>query len=282
MAETDTPMPTINRDFFDQHGYVVARQVVPEDKCRAVIDLIFDFLGMDPNDPDDWYRPPLKPGGMTEIYQHQALWDCRQEPAVHAAFAELWGTERLWCSIDRVNFKPPRHAAHPEYDHHGFIHWDWDSTQRPIPFRLQGVLCLTDTGPEQGGFQCVPGIHRRLDEWAATQPPDRHPRQPDLAGLEVVPVPAEAGDLIIWHVATAHGNGHNVSDRPRLAQFISMYPARDHEEQRQKRIRDWREREPPGPPTFPGDPRRIEQTRYQTAELTELGRRLLGLEAWPD
>ena len=48
--------------------------------------------------------------------------------------------------------------------------------------RPEGVLALTDTATDQGGFQCVPGMHRGLEEWIKTQPPDRNPRVPDLSG----------------------------------------------------------------------------------------------------
>ena len=31
---------------------------------------------------------------------------------------------------------------------------------------------------------------------------------------------------------------------------------------------------------FPGDPRNWEQIKYETAELTDLGKKILGLETW--
>ncbi len=277
-------MPTlspVDHAFFAENGYVIVPHAVPPENLDAMIAAIWEFLGMDPSNSEDWYRPPLRPGGMIEIYQHQALWDNRQSPRVHQAFAEIFGTERLWVTIDRANMKPPRHPDHPEYDHKGFIHWDADTSRLPVPFGVQGVLYLTDTTADQGGFQCVPGMHLGLEEWVKTLPPDRDPRRPDLTGRTVVPVPGKAGDLLIWDRLLPHGNGHNVSDRPRLAQFISMHPARaEDEERRQERIRQWREHCPPGNKTFPGDPRRIEEEQGKAAELTPLGRKLLGLDPW--
>jgi len=99
--------------------------------------------------------------------------------------------------------------------------------------------------------------------------------------LEVKPIPGKAGDLLIWHWLLAHGNGRNVADRPRLAQYISMSPAReDNEEYRQDRIRKWQERLSPDGRAFPGDPRGLEQMHGKTAELTPLGRKLLGVDSW--
>ena len=78
------------------------------------------------------------------------------------------------------------------------IHWDTDTSKQPVSFGVQGVLYLTDTSEEQGGFQCVPGFQRIFDEWVQTQPEDRNPRRPDLEGLEVKSIAGKAGDLVIW------------------------------------------------------------------------------------
>src|SRR5262249_11422473 len=157
-----------------------------------------------------------------------------------------------------------------------------------LPFWVQGVLYLADTDEEMGGFQCVPGFHKNLEAWIAEQPPDRNPRVPDLSrlppGMKLTPIPGRAGDLVIWDRLLAHGNGRNRSNKPRLAQFIAMRPAREYEEgERQERIRSWRERTHPyGKGYFPGDPRRWEALHGRTAELTPLGRKLLGLDRWEE
>ncbi len=108
---------------FREQGYVIVRDAVSPENRQAVVDALFAFLEMDPADPDDWYRAPLTPGGMVEMYQHQSLWDNRQAPRIHGAMADLFGTEKLWVSMDRANLKPPFCPEHPEYDHKGFTHW---------------------------------------------------------------------------------------------------------------------------------------------------------------
>ena len=164
-----------DRAFFQENGYLLVKNAVPKENCDRVIDAIFDFLGMDKNDPNDWYRLPLTPGGMIEMYHHQSMWDNRQHPRMHQIFAELIGTEKLWVTFDRVNMKPPQHPDHPEYNHKGFTHWDVDTSNLDIPFWVQGVLYLSDTDADMGGFQCVPGFHNDLPEWIKTQPADRNP-----------------------------------------------------------------------------------------------------------
>jgi hypothetical protein len=268
--------------FFHENGYVVVHDVVPSENRQAVIEAMFEFLGMNPHDPSDWYREPLRTGGMVEMYQHQAMWNNRQHPKMHALFADILGTERLWVSIDRVNLKPPQHPDHPEYDHKGFMHWDADVTQAAVsPLGVQGVLYLADTTVDMGGFQCAPGHHKIAREWAKT--PRASGEKPDMSDVPVVPIPGKAGDMVIWNRFLYHGNGHNLSDKPRLAQYITMSPAptgERFEEQRQDRIYRWETRQPLDVPWVAGDPRQWEQKHGKTAELTPLGRKLLGLDAW--
>ena len=48
-----------------------------------------------------------------------------------------------------------------------------------------------------GGFQCVPFLFEKFEEWVETQPADRDPMHPDITGLSVVNIEMEAGDLLI-------------------------------------------------------------------------------------
>ena len=275
--------------FWEENGYVVVQDAVPQENLDAMVDAIWTFLQIEREDREQWYkyRPytrddkcsPISAAGMVEIYQHQALWDNRQCPKVHQAFAEIWGDEKLWVSLDRANMKPPARADRPEWCNEGMIHWDTDTSKQPVSFGVQGVLYLTDTSEEQGGFQCVPGFHRIFDEWVRTQPEDRDPRRPDLEGLEVKSIAGKAGDLVIWHRLLAHGNGHNRSDRPRLAQYITMSPApEDGGEACEQRVESWRLRRPMS--NWPGDARDWEHVYQQPAKLTQLGRKLLGVDSW--
>ena len=275
--------------FWQENGYVVIPNAVQQENLDRMVETIWQFLDMDPDDSETWYRykpytrddrsSPISGAGMVEMYQHQALWDNRQHPKIHQAFSEIWDDERLWVSIDRANMKPPARDDRPEWGHQGMIHWDVDTSEQPIRFGVQGVLYLTDTAENQGGFQCVPGFNNTFEEWVKTQPEDRNPHQPDIADLQVKSIAGKAGDLLIWHRLLAHGNGHNTSDKPRLAQYITMSPApKDSEEARQGRIKAWQERRPLS--NWPGDSRDWEHERQEPAVLTELGRKLLGVDLW--
>ncbi|HRW11067.1 MAG TPA: DUF1479 family protein [Caldilineaceae bacterium] len=276
-AQADRLLSPEDRAFWEENGYVIIRNAVPQENVDAVIDAIWDFLEVDRNEPEAWYKAPVSRAGMLEMYHHQALWNNRQHPTVYQAFADIWQTDELWVSFDRANMNPP--ARKPDWDYEGMYHWDIDTSLDPIPFMVQGVLYLADTPADGGGFQCTPGMHRRFPEWVKTQPADRHPRLPDPTGLAIQTIPGNAGDLLIWHSMLPHGNSRNRSTKPRLAQYITMFPPRG-EEERAYRIQAWQELLPPKGKAFPGDPRGWERQHYSAPQLTPLGEKLLGLTPW--
>ena len=268
-------------------GYVIVRRAVPQENVDQLVDLLWRFDDKDPNDPSTWYAPQrrdhimkeLNGTGMLEIYNHQFLWDNRMDPRIYDAFVDIWDREDLWVTIDRANLNPPKRVrGNPQ----GFIHWDVDTSIQPPPVGVQGVLSLKKQDGDVGGFQCVPHLFEHFDEWVTTQPADRDPMHPDTTGLEIVNVEMDAGDLLIFNSLLAHGVRPNHSDnRVRMAQYISMYPADEgNETEQQERIRLWRERDSPKRDAFPGDPRDWEKHNAQTAVLTELGEKLLGLKRW--
>jgi hypothetical protein len=274
-----------DKAFFEANGYLVVPNVVPKENLEAVIAAMWKALGMNPDAPTTWY-PTDRRSSLVYLHQHQTLWNNRQSPRLYEAFADVLDTPRLWVSMDRAGMKPPTDPRYPHYNDPGFVHWDLD-TAKPLPTTLgvQGVLALTDTTPEMGGFCCIPGFHKNLAAWIADQPSDRDPREPDLsrlpAGMKVTPIPMQAGDLVIWNRTLAHGNGRNEGTRPRLAQYITMFPASDDEQARQERIACWRDRRAPSSweREIPEPYRDLEQDN-PPAELTPLGRKLLGLDRW--
>ncbi len=274
--------------FWKHHGYIVIKQAISREQAAATAAFLWEFEEKDPNNPATWYTAPraemkmkeLANTGMVEVYNHQQLWNNRQVQRIYDAFVDIWGTEKLWVSIDRANLNFP---IRPGHEYKGFIHWDYDPETNPV--NVQGVLALADqTDENMGGFQCVPELFRNYHTWKLTQPEDRNHFMPDITGLELVKVPLEAGDLLIFNSLEPHGIRPNLSqNKVRIAQYISMMPAeQDNEPLRQWRIQSWQNRIAPEGYAFPGDPRNWEQTRYTTAELNDLGKKLLGLTPWDE
>jgi len=275
-------------DFYhwQTYGYVIVKHAVSAGQVQRTADFLWEFQELDPQAPASWNRAQLRDhemtelngSGMVEAYHHQTMWDNRQTPRIVDAFVDIWDREDLWVTIDRANLNTPNQGARR---FGGFIHWDADTAAEPLPVNVQGVLALSDTTPEGGGFQCIPELFQHFNAWRKSAPIDRNPYRPDLESLpwEVKFIPMKAGDLLIFNSLLAHGIRPNTSaDKVRLAQYIAFTPAREEQPQlRQWRIESWRQRKQPESYAFPGDPREWEKTRYPLAQLSPLGEKILGL-----
>ncbi len=274
--------------FWIENGYVVIKKAVPRAQALRTAKFVWEFEEKDPKNSDTWYTAPraemkmkeLGGTGMVEVYNNQHLWNNRQVKKVHDAFADIWGTDKLWVTIDRANLNFP---LRPGFEYKGFVHWDYDPETKPQ--NVQGVLALADQMDENmGGFQCIPELFRTYDTWKLTQPADRNRFKPDITGFEdkLVKVKMEAGDLLIFNSSQPHGiRANNTKDKVRIAQYISMMPAEENNQSlRDWRISSWKNRIAPEGYAFPGDPRNWEQTKYGTAELSKRGKKLLGIEKY--
>ena len=278
----------VDWEFWIENGYVIVKNAIPKEQANATANFLWEFEEKNPKDKDTWYAAPraemkmkeLAGTGMVEVYNNQHLWNNRQMQRVYDAFTDIWGTEKLWVTIDRANLNFP---IRPGFEYKGFIHWDYDPETKPQ--NVQGVLALADqTDENMGGFQCIPELYRTYDSWKLSQPENRDRFKPDTSAFEgkFHKVKLEAGDLLIFNSLTPHGiRPNNSDDKIRIAQYISMMPAEEENEAMVEwRVNSWKNRIAPEGYAFPGDPRNWEQTKYGTEELNDLGKKLLGLEKW--
>jgi len=273
--------------FWIENGYIVIKNAVAKDKAKKTASFLWEFEEKDSEDTSTWYSPPraemkmkeLAGTGMVELYNHQYLWENRQERKIYESFVDIWGTEKLWVTIDRANLNFP---IRKNFEYKSFIHWDYDPDTKPQ--NVQGVLALEDqTDLSMGGFQCIPWLYKNYNLWKKSQPKNRDRFKPDVSGLkdEIVKVPLEAGDLLIFNSTLPHGIRPNYSNKVRIAQYISMMPAEEENlDLKNWRINSWKNRVAPEGHAFPGDPRKWEQIKYETAKLNHLGEKLLGLKSW--
>ena len=126
-------------------GYVIVHDAISPDHIERLKAFLWEFQEMDPNDPSKWNATDRRAHGMTElnnsgmveVYNHQLLWDTRQSPRVYDAYVDIWDREDLWVTIDRANLNTPNRDGRK---FGGFIHWDVDTSQDPLPVNVQGVL----------------------------------------------------------------------------------------------------------------------------------------------
>jgi len=208
---------------WDEHGYVILRNAITSEAAESTELAIYDFLGMDRDDPESWYRQSLGHSIWVPLLRHPAVVANRRSPRIHKAHAQLWGREDLWVTIDQVGFNPPER---PDWMFPG-PHLHWDSTlAEPHCLELQGILYLADVAADQGAFSCVPGFHRELKPWLKSVPAGVNPNDHARRTLTMRPIDARRGDMVIWHHLLPHGSSPNRAQRPRVVQYMSLRPTR--------------------------------------------------------
>jgi hypothetical protein len=279
MANGQWFMPQ-HRDSLRSDGYAVFRGVIPRDLADRASREIAGFVGGDIDDPPTWYSDHLINRGVIPVHHAQILWDVRQHPNLYSVFSEIHDTHKLMVDINRCCFHPPRHPDWPGAGP-GEIHWDIDPRAPTIGW-LQGVVLLSDVEKNGGGFQCVPQIYRRLDDWL-----DVHARgddfdffNPGISFDEAIHIEGGAGDLIVWCTLLPHGPAPNLSHRPRIAQFVSMGRISTNATLMQ-RVANWCI-EKRAPEIWRGWPFQQDPEPGPPVQLSALGRRLVGLDPWPD
>lgn len=209
-------------EFWDKNGYVIVKAAISKQDCERTQEAIWAFLGMDPDKKETWYnRHTEQKGLMLGFSDHETLNKNRHSARIRKAYEQLYKTKNLYRTIDKVSFNPP------ETKHFRFmgspIHWDV-SLKTPIPFALQGLLYLTDCGPEDGAFHCVPGFHNRIDSWLNELGANENPREKALETLSAVPITGNAGDFVIWQNTLPHCATPNRGTTARMVQYLTYLP----------------------------------------------------------
>jgi hypothetical protein len=263
---------------FEEQGYLVIRGVVPEMITASAVIEIATFVDADLNDSSTWYQGAPQLDGIVPLHHAQALWDIRQWPRLYQAFTEFYRNPRLMVDINRCIFRPPVDRRFPQRSF-GTIHWDTDP-RGPQPASIQGVVLLSDIGPETGGFQCIPEIFQNLDAWLARYARSSHFNffRPGLNHWRATQVVGKAGDVILWSSRLPHGSATNHSNRPRIAAFVSMGIPPDDERLRESMKLWWLTKR--APDYWRGLPGQLDPEPGPPALLSQLGLKLIGAIPW--
>lgn len=219
---TDNVLSEEDLEFWNQNGYVIVKNAISKEDCEDTQKAIWEYLKMDPNKKESWYESheDLK-GLMLNFSDHETLNRNRFSPRVKKAYEQLYKTTKIYKTIDKVSFNPP------ETENFNFLgsplHWDM-SLKKPLSFGLQGLLYLTDCGPNDGAFHCVPGFHNQINQWLDELKPQENPREKALQTLQSKPIIGQAGDFIIWHQALPHCATPNNGEKPRMVQYLTYLP----------------------------------------------------------
>ena len=160
------------------------------------------------------------------------------EPGVLKAFESLWGTEELLVSFDSLNITFPNRKDVPRKP--AWEHIDQSPLRRGLHC-VQGIINLSNSGPEDGGLMVYPGSHKLNDEFFDTQtdkltwdPMDFYTFSSEQLswfserGVQPHKVCAEPGDLILWDSRTIHYGAEPTekSSTIRTAIYAAYTPAK--------------------------------------------------------
>jgi len=269
----------------------------------------------------DFKMPVLEHAGVVAAFS--ALWQATFASGQREHFEHDYGAfdaSQPVAAVDRVCFRLPdalsaaagtsskkgdiplqRHLApHLDCCPHSALGPDTPSSGtaaakwRPV----QAFVSLVDTGPEQGGFECCPSLHREFHQWAASRPPSISVSKSSGKVKEMPPpclgaftpmrpkedadvlarfesVPCQAGDLVLWDNRLPHANSRCHSGAaPREVVYVGLLPPVPQNLQyatdQLQRLRTGRL-----PADFWHGKGRPQEQRCKAYRFSQLGRRLL-------
>ncbi|KKY21922.1 putative phytanoyldioxygenase [Phaeomoniella chlamydospora] len=218
------------RDDLFRDGYVVIKNVIPQERCDYYIDKMFEWAGrfpwgFDRNDRSTWtdeHLPTHIKGGMYHGYrvQHERfMWEARTEPGVIEAFTKLWGTDKLLASFDGMNFTLP--SGTPLEPTQPWPHVDQNPKRTGMQC-VQGIINLAPNGPDDGGLLVMQGSTKIMEEFFKTHQgvigratwgssdwfgfDEEEVKWFEDRGCKILKVCAEPGSIILWDSRTMHYN----------------------------------------------------------------------------
>ncbi len=201
------------RNSYEQDGYLLASDLIaPEIVIEARRTLL--------------ERLQERPGEMFQSFSDNALVAC-YTPEICAAAMLLAG-------VSEPPFMPPRsilaitafpteevwkpHSPHID----GALRKD-DKTVDPPPFRIAGMIYLSDVEPHGGGTLVWRGSHKIIAEVAKSDPirfekmPPLNEYLPNVDLGDPLELTPRAGDALFYKCLCAHTGSMNTTNRPRLA-----------------------------------------------------------------
>lgn len=139
-----------------------------EEECQKYVQDFWDIMEiladgtLDRKNPETQVLsknyPPVLHGGMIQYVGHSRVqWQLRKRAM--PLFQKLWNCEHLKSSFDGFCFMNGR-RNYQQSPINSFLHCDQSPTRNHV-WSYQGVLTLTDSGPQQGGFVVAPRSHKQ-------------------------------------------------------------------------------------------------------------------------
>lgn len=227
--------------FLHKHGYAVIRDVLtPQQTAEALDDLwsLMEALSSVRRSKPATHKvgrswPFMLHGGMIQYVGHAPVqWRLREQCA--PVFARYYDqpVTKLATSFDGLCMMHSARQYRRAGDLVSFLHTD-QSPLRKGEWSIQGLVSLTESGPDDGGLVVVPGSHSEHEAFFADHPSGSQKSDwYKLAESEkakyrdrAIKVCAKPGDFLLWDSRTFHAN--TVPTRKgslRACTYICMLP----------------------------------------------------------
>jgi ectoine hydroxylase-related dioxygenase (phytanoyl-CoA dioxygenase family) len=203
----------MDRYLFDCQGYVVLPQVLD----AAMVDELRRLL-----EETGWWDTSV-PGQTSHqgdiLSLGRPFWDLMDHPRIEPYLSEWLGPgfrlDHVYPIFKSTGGEPQQlhHGGEP-FSPNGYYHVQ----NGTISCGLTVVtFALTDCGPGDGGFACVPGSHK-----SAFRTPDQIVDWTDRSHTATIPM--RAGDALIFTEAMCHGSAPWTAAHPRISLLYKFSP----------------------------------------------------------
>jgi len=210
-----------------EHGWAVVPRVLEPAQVSDYASRFWDWMesfgsGIKRTDRITW-KPANWPPSIRGLLQHYRIghakfvWDLRSEAAVLDVFAQLWSTHDLLVSFDGACLATPVHARISR-DKDSWAHIDQGPAKAGRYECVQGLMTLSEAGPDLGGLVVYSGSHKLhkaffeahpayakkigRSDWAKLE--DVHREWYFRNGVTEVQPTAPPGSIILWDSRTVH------------------------------------------------------------------------------
>lgn len=239
-------------EYLQKNGYVIIKDILTLEEIQFSKELLWEFLNekcqMNQNDISTWTDENFaKLGDSTTgilafsgINHSKFLWYLRTRPNVKRIFEIIFQTNDLLTSFDGGNIFRPWHnpilSNYHSKTSQGWFHVD--QGRKLLGFHcVQGLISLTDSNQNTGGFCVIPGSHHHHTELMKTIATNNQnfvmipDNSPILLNEQILPI-CYAGDMILWDSRTIHCNTPSLVSTPncpidellRIVGYVCMTP----------------------------------------------------------
>ncbi|MCC5830223.1 MAG: phytanoyl-CoA dioxygenase family protein [Phycisphaeraceae bacterium] len=251
-----TPDTPERHELLHGKGYFVVRGILSEDDRQAIrerlrmvcrnIDYYRQHIDLIKEVPDEALRnhpdPLLRFTWVNEIgFRDEVLWErCAAHPKLLEVARKVVGETIYPMNGGGFFLKPPRSQS--------TVPWHQDASPFRIPpedgqprnpLVFDYWLGIDAATSENGCLQLVPGSQKlgRLEhhDKGGVFPELEHPTQYGFSESDIVSIPLEAGDLLVWHQDMMHYSDPNRSDHQRIGK-ASVYMSGPQEQEVRQRL----------------------------------------------